>query len=122
MGPAGVEVALNVRPITKRNFAWGFGLQFATNRSRVLDLAGVQFVPFPISGGNNGLTGIQAVAMGGPSRDRRRDRLHPLRAGSLLYFGVDLDNTAGECAGAPAGARTLPSSTAIPNLTLPGTT
>ena len=48
-----------------RNFAWDRASSVATNRSRVLDLAGVQFVPFPISGGNNGLTGIQAVAMKG---------------------------------------------------------
>ncbi len=101
---AGVEVALNVRPITKRDFAWDFGLQFATNRSRVLDLAGVQFVPFPISGGNNGLTGIQAVAI----KDQPLGVYYGtdfIRCGRGLSFnGVDLDNTAGECQGAPTGA------------------
>ncbi len=101
---AGVEVALNVRPITKRDFSWDFGLQFATNRSRVLDLAGVQFVPFPISGGNNGLTGIQAVAI----KDQPLGVYYGtdfIRCGRGLSFnGVDLDNTAGECQGAPAGA------------------
>ena len=101
---SGVEVALNVRPITTRSFSWDLGLQFATNRSRVLDLAGVQFVPFPISGGNNGLTGIQAVAM----KDQPLGVYYGtdfIRCGrGLTYAGIDIDNTAGQCLGAPAGA------------------
>jgi hypothetical protein len=101
---AGIEVALNVRPITTRNFAWDLGFQVATNRSRVLDLAGVQFVPFPISGGNNGLTGIQAVAI----KDQPLGVYYGtdfIRCGrGLSYAGYDLDNTPGQCQGAPAGA------------------
>ncbi len=49
-------MALNIRPVVTRDFSWDVGFQFATNRNRVLDLAGVQFVPLPISGGTNGLT------------------------------------------------------------------
>src|SRR4051812_4884480 len=101
---AGIEVALNVRPVTTRNFSWDLGFQVATNRSRVLDLAGVQFVPYPISGGNNGLTGIQAVAM----LDQPLGVYYGtdfIRCGrGLNVGGVDLDNTPGECQGAPAGA------------------
>ena len=37
---AGTELALNVRPITKRNFAWDLGVLFSTNRNRVVSLAG----------------------------------------------------------------------------------
>jgi TonB-linked SusC/RagA family outer membrane protein len=101
---AGIEVALNVRPITTRNFSWDLGFQVATNRSRVVDLAGVQFVPFPISGGNNGLTGIQAVAI----QDQPLGVYYGtdfIRCGrGLSYNGIDIDNTTGHCAGAPVGA------------------
>ena len=100
---AGIELALNVRPITTRNFSWDLGFQVATNRNRVQDLAGVQFVPLPISGGTNGLS-VQGIAMEG----------HPLgsyygtdfiRCGrGLTYAGYDIDNTPGHCQGAPAGA------------------
>ncbi|HMH54936.1 MAG TPA: SusC/RagA family TonB-linked outer membrane protein, partial [Gemmatimonadales bacterium] len=34
----GVEMALNVRPITTRDFSWDVGVQWAQNRSRVTDL------------------------------------------------------------------------------------
>jgi hypothetical protein len=101
---AGVEVALNVRPITTSNFAWDVGLQFATNRSRVLDLAGVQFVPFPISGGNNGLTGIQAVAIEGQPLGVYYGTDFIRCGRGLTYAGYDIDNTAGHCQGAPVGA------------------
>src|SRR3954468_24140601 len=101
---AGVEVALNVRPVTTRSFSWDLGFQVATNRSRVMDLAGVQFVPYPISGGNNGPTGLQAVAM----LDQPLGVYYGtdfVRCGrNLTVGGVDLDNTPGECQGAPAGA------------------
>jgi len=101
---AGVEVALNVRPVTTKNFAWDVGFQFATNRSRVLDLAGVQFVPFPISGGNNGLTGIQAVAIEGQPLGVYYGTDFIRCGRGLTYAGYDLDNTPGQCQGAPVGA------------------
>ncbi len=100
---AGVEVALNVRPITQRNFAWDVGLQFSTTRNQVTDLAGVQFVPMPIGGGTNGL-GIQGVAIVGQPIGVYYGSDF-IRCGRGLSFnGVDLDNTAGECQGAPTGA------------------
>ena len=101
---AGIEVALNLRPITTRNFAWDLGFQVATNRSRVLDLAGVQFVPYPISGGNNGLTGIQAVAMLNQPLGVYYGTDFIRCGRGLSYAGMDLDNTAGQCQGAPSGA------------------
>ncbi|HET9463967.1 MAG TPA: SusC/RagA family TonB-linked outer membrane protein, partial [Gemmatimonadales bacterium] len=103
MRNAGIEVALNLRPVTTRNFAWDLGFQVATNRNRVTDLAGVQFVPLPISGGTNGL-GIQGVAIEGqPLGVYYADDF--VRCGRGLSFGgVDLDNTAGHCQGAPTGA------------------
>ncbi|MEJ7811934.1 MAG: SusC/RagA family TonB-linked outer membrane protein [Gemmatimonadaceae bacterium] len=40
----GLEVSLNVRPVTRANFSWDVGFQWARNRSEVLDLQGVEFV------------------------------------------------------------------------------
>ena len=41
----GLEVTANVRPVTKQNFSWEVGAQWARNRSLTLDLLGAQFVP-----------------------------------------------------------------------------
>ena len=48
---AGTEWALNVRPITKRDFSWDLGFLFSTNRNRVVSLAGAQFVNYGGVGG-----------------------------------------------------------------------
>jgi TonB-linked SusC/RagA family outer membrane protein len=48
---AGTEWALNVRPITRRNFSWDLGFLFSTNRNRVVSLAGAQFVNYGGVGG-----------------------------------------------------------------------
>jgi hypothetical protein len=79
------------------------GLQFATNRNRVTDLAGVQFVPFPIGGGTNGL-GIQGVAIEGEPLGVYYGSDFIRCGRGLTFAGVDLDNTAGECQGAAPGA------------------
>jgi TonB-linked SusC/RagA family outer membrane protein len=47
----GTEWALNIRPITKRGFAWDVGLLFSTNRNRVVSLDGAQFVSYGGAGG-----------------------------------------------------------------------
>jgi hypothetical protein len=47
----GVEIALNIRPITRRDFAWDVGMLFSTNRNRVDDLAGPEFVLYGGLGG-----------------------------------------------------------------------
>jgi outer membrane receptor protein involved in Fe transport len=100
---AGIEVALNVRPITTRNFSWDLGFQVATNRNRVQDLAGVQFVPLPISGGTNGLS-VQGIAMPGQPLGVYYGTDFIRCGRGLTFNGIDLDNTAGECQGAPADA------------------
>ena len=48
---AGTEWALNIRPITKRDFSWDLGFLFSTNRNRVVSLAGPQFVSYGGVGG-----------------------------------------------------------------------
>jgi TonB-linked SusC/RagA family outer membrane protein len=48
---AGTEWALNIRPITRRDFSWDLGFLFGTNRNRVVSLAGAQFVNYGGLGG-----------------------------------------------------------------------
>ena len=99
----GVEMALNIRPITTRDFGWDLGLQWAQNRSLVTDLAGVQFAPFPFSGGTNGL-GVQGVAVQGRPIGVYYGTDYVRCGRNLTVNNVNIDNTAGECQGAPSGA------------------
>jgi TonB-linked SusC/RagA family outer membrane protein len=48
---SGTEWALNIRPITKRDFSWDLGFLLSTNRNRVVSLAGAQFVNYGGVGG-----------------------------------------------------------------------
>jgi TonB-linked SusC/RagA family outer membrane protein len=99
----GWELALNVRPVTTKTFSWEVGAQWADNKSMVTDLAGVQFAPFPFSGGSNGL-GVQGVAIQG----QRIGVLYGsdyVRCGrNLIINEVNIDQTPGECLGAKPGA------------------
>lgn len=47
----GVELALNVRPITTRDFAWEFGVTYAANWNQITKLQGAQFLPYGSLGG-----------------------------------------------------------------------
>ena len=116
---AGIEVALNVRPVTTRSFSWDLGFQVATNRNQVLDLAGVQFVPLPISGGTNGLS-VQGIAQEGLPLGVYYGTDFIRCGRGLTYAGYDIDNTAGHCQGAPAGALYI-DSTGYPALDVGGT-
>jgi TonB-linked SusC/RagA family outer membrane protein len=98
----GWEVALNLRPVTTRDFSWDVGLQWARNRSLTTDLAGVAFAPFPFSGGTNGLT-IQGVAIQGRPIGVYYGGDFVRCGRGLIVAGVDIDNTAGHCQGASAG-------------------
>jgi TonB-linked SusC/RagA family outer membrane protein len=62
---AGTEWSLNIRPITKKNFAWDLGFQLATNRNRVLNL-GTADTSFFISYGGAGGFGIAEAQVGQP--------------------------------------------------------
>ncbi|MEA2713416.1 MAG: hypothetical protein QOK27_1377, partial [Gemmatimonadales bacterium] len=115
----GVEMALNIRPITTRNFSWDVGLQRGQNRSRVTDLAGVQFAPFPFSGGTNGL-GVQGVAVQGQPLGVYYGSDYVRCGRGLVVNNLSIDNTAGECQGAPAGALYI-DATGFPLLDAAGT-
>ncbi|MEO8635937.1 MAG: SusC/RagA family TonB-linked outer membrane protein [Gemmatimonadales bacterium] len=99
----GYELALNLRPISKRDVGWDVGLQWARNRSEVTNLAGVQFAPLPIGGGTNGL-GIQGVAIQGQPLGVFYGGDFVRCGRGLNLNGIDLDNTAGECQGATRNA------------------
>jgi len=100
----GAELELNLNSTAKRNVQWSVGLMWAKNRNRVLSIAnGVTQVPVGGSFSNS-----FAVAQVG----------HPVGALALndyyrcgrheTYAGIDLDNTAGQCLGAPNGALYIP--------------
>jgi TonB-linked SusC/RagA family outer membrane protein len=99
----GFELALNVRPVTTRDISWEIGAQWAHNRSLTTDLAGVQFAPFPFNGGSNGL-GVQAVAIQGQPVGVFYGTDFVRCGRGLVINNVNIDQTAGACLGAPAGA------------------
>jgi TonB-linked SusC/RagA family outer membrane protein len=98
----GVELSLNVRPITRENFGWELGFQWATNKSKVLELEGADFVPLD---GLNQLTPYAVAKEGeelGVFYDFGWARCGVSPGGmDATVEGFDLDV---ECAGAPRGA------------------
>jgi outer membrane receptor protein involved in Fe transport len=58
----GWEATLNVRPITRKNFAWDFGAQWAQNKTTIEDLQGALFVG--AGGGSFAEASPQAVVGG----------------------------------------------------------
>jgi hypothetical protein len=101
----GWEVSLNLRPVTIRDFAWDLALQWARNRGLTTSLpAGFQFVPLPNVGGTGGLGGIQAVAIVGQPIGVYYGSDYVRCGRGLTVSDVDIDNTAGQCQGAPKGA------------------
>ncbi|HET7601346.1 MAG TPA: SusC/RagA family TonB-linked outer membrane protein [Gemmatimonadales bacterium] len=98
----GVELTLNVRPVTTRDFAWDVGIQWARNRSKTLDLgSGVEFVDL-----DPNTIAPHAVAQTGEEVGVFRD-LGLVRCGispngmDAVIAGVDLATV---CAGQPFGA------------------
>ncbi|HKG93208.1 MAG TPA: SusC/RagA family TonB-linked outer membrane protein [Gemmatimonadaceae bacterium] len=98
----GYEVALNLRPIKTTNFGWDVGFQWAKNKNEVISMSGAAQVvlnaPFGL-----GSFPQAVVREGQPLGIWLSDDF--VRCGrGLRVEGVDIDNTAGECQGAPAGA------------------
>jgi len=83
----GVEVSLNVRPITSRNVAWEVGATYGRNRGLVNSLAGAQFIPYNLEG-FNGSIGSSTVGYA-PGVIRGLDFA---RCGLGLQFDIDNDN------------------------------
>jgi TonB-linked SusC/RagA family outer membrane protein len=105
----GYEVSFNVRPIQHAELAWDVGLQWASNRSRVLDLGGPEFVYLD----PNNISPRAAVIKGqevGVFHDLGLARCGLSPAGmDAVVPGYDLDPNAPNdathpCGGAPQGA------------------
>lgn len=96
----GIEATFNVRPITRPNFAWDVGVNYARNRNEVLDLKGAEFVD-KSAGTFAGSYG--SVTKGSEVGVIRGEDF--VRCGrGLSVEGIGIDETSGHCLGAPAGA------------------
>ena len=85
----GVELQLNLRPLTTARYAWEVGANFGRNRGKVLSLAdGVEFVAY----NNEGFTGSSGSSTVGfaPGVIRGSDFI---RCGRGLQFDYDRDGT-----------------------------
>jgi TonB-linked SusC/RagA family outer membrane protein len=66
---SGTEWSLNIRPITRKNFAWDLGFQLATNRNKVVSLGtplGAADTSFFLNYGGLGGFGIAEAQVGQP--------------------------------------------------------
>jgi TonB-linked SusC/RagA family outer membrane protein len=93
----GIEVNLNLRPVTTRDFGWDLGFQFARNRSKVTDIEGLDnetFVELP-----GDFLVSQGVQIDHP--------FGVMRGQGLVKCGIGPGgdpSVTPECAGAPTGA------------------
>lgn len=95
----GIEVVLNLRPVTRQNVAWDIGLQYARNRNEVLDLKGIEAVDLPTGGFFSGAVGSAVKGYGvGVLRGFDFARCG---MGTVLADGTNVD---AQCGGAAKGA------------------
>ncbi|HUF25477.1 MAG TPA: SusC/RagA family TonB-linked outer membrane protein [Gemmatimonadaceae bacterium] len=98
----GVELSLNVRPLTREGLAWDIGLQWARNRSNVDQLTAAEYI---LVDGTNTISPYGVAKQGlpvGVFYDYGFARCGRSPGGmSTVIAGVDLDEW---CAGAPDGA------------------
>jgi TonB-linked SusC/RagA family outer membrane protein len=85
----GVEISLNMRPITTRNVAWDAGITYGRNRGVVNSLAGAEFIPYNLEG-FTGSIGSSTIGYA-PGVIRGLDFA---RCGLGLSFDIDNDNVA----------------------------
>lgn len=95
----GVEVSLNLRPVTRNNFGWDIGLQYGKNVNKVTDLLGIQSVDLPTGGYFDGLEG--AAIVGSRVGVLRGQDFVRCGRGLKLEDGGDVDAL---CGGASKGA------------------
>ena len=82
----GYEVSLNVRPVTKANFSWDFGVQWAKNNTKVLSLKGAEFVSNVAQFGGTFSGSYGAATLGQGIGLRGNDFV---RCGRGLFVGAD---------------------------------
>lgn len=95
----GVEIVLNLRPLTRSNAAWEIGLQYAKNNNRVVDLKGIEAVDLPTGGFFTGAVG--AAVAGSRVGVLRGFDFARCGRGVVLADGTDIDAA---CGSAPKGA------------------
>ena len=95
----GIEVALNVRPITGQTLAWELGFQYAKNNNRVEDLKGIEAVDLPTGGYFTGAVG--AAVRGSHVGVLRGFDFARCGRGLILGDGTNVDQA---CGSAPRGA------------------
>jgi len=96
----GYEVSMNVRPITRPNFAWDFGLQWSKNQTNVVSLKGAQFVENVAQFGGTFAGATGAATLGGDIGLRGNDFVRCGRG--VQVDGVDIDTA--YCQGAGKNA------------------
>ncbi len=95
----GVEVNLNIRPVSTRNFGWDLGFQFARNRNTVEDIIGAdpeQFIDLP-----DDFLVFQGVQIGQPFGIMRGQGLQYC---GITPPGIPALDAACDAAGNPQGA------------------
>jgi TonB-linked SusC/RagA family outer membrane protein len=96
----GYEVSLNVRPITRPNFSWDFGVQWSKNQTNVVSLKGAQFVENVAQFGGTFAGATGAATLGGDIGLRGNDFVRCGRG--VQVDGVDIDTA--YCQGAAKNA------------------
>jgi TonB-linked SusC/RagA family outer membrane protein len=96
----GYEASLNVRPITRPNFSWDFGVNWSKNNTTVLNLKGATFVENVAQFGGTFAGATGAATLGGDIGLRGNDFV---RCNRGLIVGADSID-ADVCQGAPKNA------------------
>jgi len=96
----GYEMALNVRPITRKDFSWDFGVNWSKNNTTVLDLKGATFVENVAQFGGTFSGAVGAATLGSNIGLRGNDFV---RCNRGLVIGADSID-ADVCQGAPKNA------------------
>ncbi|HXG71988.1 MAG TPA: SusC/RagA family TonB-linked outer membrane protein [Gemmatimonadaceae bacterium] len=89
----GVEVSLNMRPLTRPNFGWDIGLQYARNNNKVNDLFGFESVDLNTGGYFTGAAG--AAVKGSRVGVLRGQDFARCGRGVKLDDGTDIDALCG---------------------------
>ena len=84
----GYEVSLNIRPITRPNFSWDFGVQWAKNNTKVLSLKGAEFVSNVAQFGGTFAGAVGAATLGQDIGLRGNDFI---RCGRGISVGLSTD-------------------------------
>ena len=92
----GIELSLNLRPITRPNFAWDVGLQYGKNNNKVTDLFGFDAVDLNTGGYFSGTVG--SAVKGSRVGVLRSNDFARCGRGVILADGTNIDALCGASA------------------------